>query len=80
MAGIDPEFLAALPEELQAEVLEANRRERRQRRAEAEHAAAQVRLFCSPIYPSSHAEALFLLIQVNMQKRCFCCFKSSHIS
>ena len=42
MAGIDPEFLAALPEELQAEVLEAQRRERRQRRAEAEHAAAQV--------------------------------------
>ncbi|BDA45426.1 probable E3 ubiquitin-protein ligase HUWE1 [Coccomyxa sp. Obi] len=41
MAGIDPEFLAALPEELQAEVLEAQRRERRQRRAEAEHAAAQ---------------------------------------
>lgn len=44
MAGIDPEFLAALPEELQAEVLEAQRRERRQRRAEAEHAAAQVSL------------------------------------
>lgn len=40
MAGIDPDFLAALPEELQAEVLEAHRRERRQRRAEAERAAA----------------------------------------
>ena len=39
--GIDPEFIAALPPDIQAEVLEQQRRERRRRQAAAQQAAAQ---------------------------------------
>ena len=38
---MDPEFLAALPEELQQEVLESRRREIRARRSARERAEAQ---------------------------------------
>ncbi|KAK9833876.1 hypothetical protein WJX74_008569 [Apatococcus lobatus] len=40
MDGIDPEFIAALPPDIQAEVLEQQRRERRRRAAERQRAAA----------------------------------------
>lgn len=40
MEGIDPEFIAALPPDIQAEVLEQQRRERRRRQAEQQRAAA----------------------------------------
>ncbi|KAK9861005.1 hypothetical protein WJX84_000178 [Apatococcus fuscideae] len=40
MEGIDPEFIAALPPDIQAEVLEQQRRERRRRAAEQQRAAA----------------------------------------
>ena len=40
MEGIDPEFIAALPPDIQAEVLEQQRRERRRRAAERQRAAA----------------------------------------
>ena len=39
--GIDPEFIAALPPDIQAEVLEQQRRERRRRQAAAQQAAEQ---------------------------------------
>lgn len=52
MEGIDPEFLAALPPELQAEVLEQQRRERRLREAaarrEQERAAADAAAAAGP--------------------------------
>ena len=38
---VDPEFLAALPEELQQEVLESRRREIQQRRSAREREEAQ---------------------------------------
>ena len=41
MEGIDPDFIAALPPDLQAEVLEQQRRERRNRQALARQAAAE---------------------------------------
>ena len=40
MEGIDPEFIAALPPELQAEVIEQQRRDRRLREAAARQATA----------------------------------------
>ncbi len=40
MDGIDPEFLAALPPEMQAEVLEQQRLDRRRRAAAARREAA----------------------------------------
>ena len=46
MDGIDPEFIAALPPELQAEVLEQQRRERRLRQAAARRAEAQQQVSC----------------------------------
>ena len=46
MDGIDPEFIAALPPELQAEVLEQQRRERRLRQAAARRAEAQQQVRC----------------------------------
>lgn len=39
--GIDPEFIAALPPDIQAEVLEQQRRDRLRRQAAAQRAAAQ---------------------------------------
>jgi len=39
MEGIDPEFLAALPPDMQAEVLEQQRLERRRRQAAAQREA-----------------------------------------
>lgn len=41
LEGIDPEFIAALPPELQAEVLEQQRRERRARQAAARRSEQQ---------------------------------------
>jgi hypothetical protein len=52
MEGIDPDFLAALPPELQEEVLEQHRREQQRRRAAAACEAAQeVRASLSGIAP-----------------------------
>ena len=42
MEGIDPDFIAALPPDIQAEVMEQQRRDRRRRRAAREAEAAQV--------------------------------------
>ena len=47
MEGIDPEFIAALPPDLQAEVLEQQRRERRIRQA-ARRAEAQQQVLTCP--------------------------------
>lgn len=50
MEGIDPEFIAALPPDLQAEVIEQQRRDRRLREAAARHAAAQTQVqFCGGV-------------------------------
>lgn len=47
MEGIDPEFIAALPPDIQAEVLEQQRRERRRRQAaQQREAARQVPMQC----------------------------------
>ena len=55
MEGIDPEFIAALPPDIQAEVLEQQRRERRRRQAEQQRAAAARVMFLPFVVPNSNS-------------------------
>ena len=54
---VDPEFLAALPEELQQEVLESRRREIQQRRSAREREEAQ-RVRAAHMHRDSHSAKL----------------------
>lgn len=84
MDGIDPEFIAALPPDLQAEVLEQQRRDRRLRDAAARRVQAQrqVGLFLLGIsyWSRPDYQALVLYLSLKFMQYKFHCDCETHSS
>ena len=70
--SIDPEFLAALPPEIQAEVLEQQRRERRMRERQRQQQQAAAAAAQVSISPCTQRHVLHKLLCCTTNRSCLC--------